>query len=571
LTTEEWVENRHGEPGAGERAGVGRNQNVLHEVAHDAAAVSEFIGPALARVEREAPGTQLLVLTPDAEVAIAVAAVAARAPGDVRVPVLPVTTARRAARLLSSGTPSAIAGAPDQILDLIQSSRIKLDTVTTLVIAWADAIVEAGFTEALEAVVSEIPREASRTIVTSRSTPEVDALVERYARRPRRSGASELDWLENAPIDARYMIVAPQTRPAALRRLLDDVDPPRAAVYTNTDETAPKVESLIRSLGYEGADSPLVLTRGEAVPGASLMVLFELPPNPGVLRDLAEGEPMIVALITPRQQVTLRALCGTGQLTPYTLTGAAASARSREEKLRDELRRTLEGGVPTRELLAIEPLLVEYDGAEVAGAALWLLERERARERAAAATVAAESPRSTRLFVNAGERDGISARDLVGAIANEAGIPGGRIGKVELRENHSLVEVPLDRAQQIATKLTGVTLRGRRIVARVDQGAPAERGERGERGERRERPERGDRPERRERPERGERGGRFERGPRAERGERFSRGDRSDRGDRGGRGGRFDRAERGERSPRGERSERSERGPRGGRPGRPRE
>jgi hypothetical protein len=79
LTTEEWVENRHGEPDAGERAGVSRNQNVLHEVAHDAAAVSEFIGPALARVERDVPGIQLLVLTPDAEVAIAVAAVAARA------------------------------------------------------------------------------------------------------------------------------------------------------------------------------------------------------------------------------------------------------------------------------------------------------------------------------------------------------------------------------------------------------------------------------------------------------------------------------------------------------------
>jgi len=547
------VEKPNVGPGAGERAGVGRNQNVLHEVAHDAAAVSEFIAPALARVERDVSGIQLLVLTPDAEVAIAVAAVAARAPEDVRVPVLPVTTARRAARLLASGTPNALAGAPDEILNLVQSSRIKLDSVTTLVIAWADAIVEAGLTEALEAVVSEIPKEAARAIVTSRTTDAVDALVERYARRPRRSGATELDWLESVPIDARYTIVAPQTRPAALRRLLDDIDPPRAAVYANTSETAAKLESLIRSLGYEGADSPLVLTRGESVPGASLVVLFELPPTPGVLRDLAEGGPLIVALITPRQQPTLRALCGTGQLTPYTLTGAAASARSREEKLRDELRRTLEGGVPTRELLAIEPLLVEYDGAEVAGAALWLLERERAKERAAAATMAAESPRSTRLFVNAGERDGITARDLVGAIANEAGVPGGSIGKVELRENHSLVEVPLDRAQQIATRLTGIMLRGRRIVARVDQGAPPERGERAERGERR------------ERPDRGERGGRFERGARTDRGERSSRGERPDRGDR------FERGGRGERGPRGERSERGERRPGGGRPGRSRE
>lgn len=535
------MENRQGETGIGERAGVGRNQNVLYEVAHDAAAISEFFAPALARVDRDAPGIQLLILTPDAEIAIAVAAAAFRLPEDVTVPVLPVTTAKRAARLLASGLPSALAGAPDQILQLIQSSRIKLDSVTSLVVAWADAMMEAGLTEALEAVLTEIPKEAARTIVTSRTTPEVDALVERYARRARRVGPTEMDWMENVPIDARYMIVAPQTRPAALRRLLDDVDPPRAAVYVSTDEAARQVESLIRSLGYEGEESPLVLTRGEPVAGASLLVLFELPPNPAVLLDLSEGGAMIVALITPRQQRTLRALCGTGVLTPYTLTGAAASARSREEKLRDELRRVLEGGVPTHELLAIEPLLVEYDGAEVAGAALWLLERERAKERAAAAV--AEAPRNVRLFVNAGERDGVSARDLVGAIANEAGVPGARIGKVELRENHSLVEVPQDRAQQIAARLTGITLRGRRIVARVDQGIPSERGERGERSERSERTVR--RSPTRERTPSGDRGVRGDRGAREERGARGERGGRGERSDRAGRANRVDRGTRG--------------------------
>lgn len=541
------MENQSGDPNADERAGVARNQNVLHEVAHDAAAVSQFIAPLLARIEPTSPAIQLLVLTPDAEVAIAVAAVAARAPEDVRVRVLPVTTARRAARLLAAGTPSALAGSPDEILRLIQSAKIKLDSVTTLVIAWADAIVDMGLMESLEGVMAEVPKDASRSIVTSRTTPEIEALVERYARRPRRAGSSEADWQEGEPLDARYVIVAPQSRPAALRRLIDDIDPPRAAVYASTEETVAMADAIIRSLGYGEENSPLVLTRGEAVPGASLVVLFELPPNPAVLRALAEPGPVIIALITPRQQSTLRVLCGTGRLTPYTLSGAAASAHSREEKLRDELRRTLQSGVPTRELLAIEPLLVEYDGAEVAGAALWLLERERARERAAAAVVAAESPESTRIFVNVGERDGVTARDLVGAIANEAGLPGNRIGKVEVRENHSLVEVPLALATQVATKLTGVTVRGRRLVSRVDQGAPASEGDRprpsagaGGRGgaPRRERSgadgerrgPRGDRPVRSEfRRDREERGGErpVRRGPPRE---RDARGDRSESG-----------------------------------------
>jgi len=44
------------------------------------------------------------------------------------------------------------------------------------------------------------------------------------------------------------------------------------------------------------------------------------------------------------------------------------------------------------------------------------------------------------------------------------------IGKVDLRESFSLVEVPAAAAERIASALGGRTLRGRRLTARVDRG-----------------------------------------------------------------------------------------------------
>lgn len=547
LTMEGWVEHQQANHDEADREGIARNQNVFHLLAHDAAAISHFLAPALARVDPDAPALQLLILTPDTEMAIAMAGVAARASGEAPVRVFPVTTARRATRLLAEQAPRAIAGSPAHILQLIQSATLKFDSVRTLVIAWADAMIDAGLTEAIEGIMAEVPKEASRTVVASAATPEVEALVERYARRPRRAGGSGAEWDEGEPLSARYVIVAPQSRPAALRRLMDDIDPARAAVYASSDETAAEVSAQIRALGYEGEHSPLVLTRGDAVPGASLVVLFELPPTPAALRALASPGTQIVALVTPRQQSTLRALCGTGRLTPYALSGPAASARVREEALRDEIRSALATGVPARDLLAIEPLLVEFDGIEIASAVLWLLERERAGERSVAAEVSAGSSVTVRVFVNAGTRDDVTARDLVGAIANEAGVAGNRIGKVELRDNHSLVEVPADLAQQVVLKLTGLTLRGRRLVARIDQGRPSEEqrppysgGQRGERGGSSDRARGGSSERggfRRERDERGSRGGGGERGERRGGSERGGpRRDRDERGTRGGGG-----------------------------------
>ena len=138
----------------------------------------------------------------------------------------------------------------------------------------------------------------------------------------------------------------------------------------------------------------------------------------------------------------------------------------------------------------------------------------------------------SRLFVNAGKADGMTPRDLVGSIANESGISSDQIGKIELRDTHSIVEISTPVAEQVASKMNGITVRGKRLTMRVDNDRPSSRSDRGERGERSssprfERSERGGRPERSQ-PDRGARGY----APRNDRGAPPSRGDRPSSGPR---------------------------------------
>jgi ATP-dependent RNA helicase DeaD len=86
-----------------------------------------------------------------------------------------------------------------------------------------------------------------------------------------------------------------------------------------------------------------------------------------------------------------------------------------------------------------------------------------------------------RLFVNVGERDSARPGDLVGAITNQGGITSDDVGKVEVRESHSIVEVSPGVADGVIERVTGTTIRGRRaIVRRDEQRAPrdADRGTR---------------------------------------------------------------------------------------------
>ena len=73
----------------------------------------------------------------------------------------------------------------------------------------------------------------------------------------------------------------------------------------------------------------------------------------------------------------------------------------------------------------------------------------------------------TRLYIDAGRDDGVRPADIVGAIANEAGIPGRAIGAIELFERFSLVEVPGNLTEKVLRALQRTTLRGRKITPSV--------------------------------------------------------------------------------------------------------
>ncbi len=73
------------------------------------------------------------------------------------------------------------------------------------------------------------------------------------------------------------------------------------------------------------------------------------------------------------------------------------------------------------------------------------------------------------LWVGAGADAGIRAGDLVGAIANEAGLNSRQIGPIEIKEGYSLVGVPSVAVEAVIDALSSTKLRGRKIKVRREK------------------------------------------------------------------------------------------------------
>ena len=469
---------------------VTRGQNVVYQMPHDWASIAHILAPLLDRTDDAAREVQLLIICADAEAAASASASVVRIAGSRPLRAIAATTARRAARLLRAGGTQVVAGAAPELLALVQGSALKLDQVRHVVLAWVDELIAGGEEGMLETIMVEIPKDAARIVVANEITPAVEALIERYARRARRVAPTPGVSTEAVAPGIQYVTVSAASRLPALRRLLDDVDPTRALVYVRTDDSERDTRDLLRALGYSHAgepnDDPIRVGRAAGPGETDLVVLYDIPASREELREAIGPSPRrIVALAQPRLLASLRVLAGGAPVTPFTLSEAGLRARSREEIVRAELRDTLESGVFARELLALEPLLESYDGIEIAAATLRLLEQARferdaartrvAEGRAAAGSAGAATAGSpmTRIFVNVGAMDNARPGDLVGAITNEAHITSAQVGKIDIRENHSLVEIATDVADSVISKLTGSSIRGRRVVARVDQDRPA--------------------------------------------------------------------------------------------------
>lgn len=489
-------------------AGAGRTQHVIHILLRDDAAAASLLIPGLERVEGTQASPQVLVIAPDRDSVFSLAAAVNARAGREDALVVPVVASPRGERRLRAGAQVICATAAD-LVTLMSRALFKPDQLRSVAVVWADEQLGESARPALETVLAEVPRDADRLLLVSALGEAVEGFATGFLWRARRMQHPPAPVTPAGTLE--YVPCVPQARATLVRLLLERLDPATVAAVVYSDAGERDARAALASLGYGIATDDCRIVRDRIEGRVDLALIMELPEEFGDLAAARGDATRAIALVPPSRVVALAAALGENG-TPLAITQVVRDAYTARDLLRDEIHGSLRGRPLTSEVLALEPLIAEHDPVLLA-AALWrLLETERSRSKRTAVAPApalrmdpsmASHPRArgdaprgaegafTRLFLNIGERDGMRRGDLVGAITGEAGIDGSRIGKIELRDTHALVEVASDVAEQVVARLTGVSMRGRKVVAKVDGGRPA--GDRGEGGHGRE-----ERPRRRE-------------------------------------------------------------------------
>jgi ATP-dependent RNA helicase DeaD len=170
----------------------------------------------------------------------------------------------------------------------------------------------------------------------------------------------------------------------------------------------------------------------------------------------------VLLLIRAFQIPFVRAMVATAR--PLSLPSDSDKARERAHRLRQEIRGYIDRYPITDGLLALSPLFDEYDPATVAAALASQMSLPQEPD-----SHTPDVPTWIRVRVEAGKRQRIRTGDLVGALLNAVEIPKNRIGKVDVRDGYSLIEVHAEFADKAVNGLTGLLLRGNKLTARPDR------------------------------------------------------------------------------------------------------
>lgn len=412
-----------------------------------------------------------------------------------------------------------VVGSLANVAGAIGRSALKLEGLQAIVLESLSALLAEDGRAALDTVMTAVPREAQRVVTSAADDSAVDRFVEEHARRAMRIPARPADRAAGGaePVgEIHYLVVPEYAKDDALARLLVRSSGEDVLVATRSSRRAAQVRMMLDARGHEvGAGALRVESATEAPPRGARVIAYDPPMDADTLAHLHTGAGLV--LVTPGELAHLRLLAAEANVA-LRAEKARSGDRDIGAAFRAEVRRALAERDLDAQLLLLDPLFDEYSAAEVAAALSSLLrerqgaaragtERSTAPGSAEATAGATGAPATfTRLFLSIGSRDGIRAGDLVGAITGEANVTGAEVGRIDLRDTFSVVEVAADAAERVIRALNGTTMRGRALRVDYDRRGTTTQKERptGPRERGRGAPGGGDRP-RRPRPDGGER------------------------------------------------------------------
>ncbi|WP_213523711.1 DEAD/DEAH box helicase [Nonlabens sp.] len=427
-----------------------------------------------------------------------------------------------------------IVATPGRLMDLMKRREIKLDALKFLILDEADEMLNMGFREDIDFILSKTDVGRNIWLFSATMAKEIKKIVDTYMKNPEEVRINR-EEIVNTNISHQYVQLKARDKTEALRRMLDFDQDMFGVVFCRTKRDTQQVADELNNNGYSTEalhgdmsqaqrDAAMkrfrnknlklliatdVAARGIDVEDITHVIHFALPDDPEfyahrsgrTARAGKKGES--IALITKGDMRKLKYMesklsikFDRGEIPALEAITQKRIGRWTEnlkaqtvnEKITDELFEEVKASLAdvTKDELIGKFLTKEFNSIYKRNSITDL--NDHSKDREDSGEYRERKPRSRgkeegmkTYFINLGRKDEMNKGALLGFVCDVTGITGNDIGRIVLDGAHSFMDVKEEVAPQME-KLNAAERNGRELRANVHEGEVTESRDRGRGG-----------------------------------------------------------------------------------------
>lgn len=445
---------------------------------------------------------QALILTPTRELAIQVSGELQKLAKYKKVQVLPIyggQSITHQMKALKRGV-QVVVGTPGRILDHIHRKTLQLRDIHTLVLDEADEMLDMGFIEDIEKILQQVNRERQTLLFSATMPLPIRKLSNKYMKRPKQVTISRGEV--TAPsINQVYFKVLEKNKLDSLCRVIDSETIELGIIFCRTKKGVAELTEALQARGYmaDGLHGDLtqaqrdlvmkkfrdssiefliatdVAARGIDVENVSHVINFDIPQDPESYvhrigrTGRAGREGVAVTLVTPREMKHLRSIEAEIKMTipSEQLPSVEEVVEKQQHAWKAQIIDLIESDEDSDGLYdsLVNELISQYPAEKIIASLMKLAfySYEDMNDETYDFGDTGAQPGMTRFFINVGRNVELTPKKVAEEVSQLVGISEKAIGRIDIFDNFTFLEVPKEVAPFVYEGLKYSRLNGARI------------------------------------------------------------------------------------------------------------